>query len=78
MLGDFSRGVEPPEGVHTYVWAHGEAGCLKPVRRWARGHGIGKEQSAIGGYWRRGRENAVPTTVLGRLRAELGHLVDRD
>jgi NADPH-dependent ferric siderophore reductase len=78
LLGDFARTIELPAGVHTYVWAFGEAGCIKPVRRWAREHGIGKGQSEIGGYWRRGRVTAVPTTRLGRLRAELEHLVDRD
>lgn len=59
LLGDFAESLELPDDVWTYVWAFGEAGCIKPVRRWARAHGIGKHQSDIGGYWKRGRTNAL-------------------
>lgn len=38
----------------TYLWAAGEAGLLKPVRRWARAHGFARGTCDIAGYWRRG------------------------
>lgn len=38
----------------TYLWAAGEAGLLKPVRRWARSHGFVRGTCDIAGYWRRG------------------------
>lgn len=37
------------------VWLAGEAGMLKPLRRWARDTlGVPKEHCSITGYWRRG------------------------
>ncbi|MDO5724253.1 MAG: siderophore-interacting protein [Flaviflexus sp.] len=37
------------------VWLAGEAGMLKPLRRWARDElGAPKEHCSITGYWRRG------------------------
>ncbi|MCD4532817.1 siderophore-interacting protein [Nocardioides sp. cx-169] len=76
LLGDFVRGLTLPSDTFTYVWAGGEAGSVKPVRTWARAQGIGKGQSNISGYWRRGTSNQVPTSLLGRLRADVRHLVE--
>lgn len=38
----------------TYLWAAGEAGLLKPIRRWARAQGFARGTCNIAGYWRRG------------------------
>lgn len=44
-----------PIGDDTYVWAAGEATSLIPIRRHLRREvGLGKEQVAVDGYWRRG------------------------
>lgn len=63
LLGDFAERIELPADTWTYVWAFAEAGCIRPVRRWARAQGIGKKQSDIGGYWKLGRTNAVQDVV---------------
>lgn len=34
-----------------YVWAAGEAGRLKAIRRWTRALGIPEENVEITGYW---------------------------
>lgn len=48
-------GTDVPLGADVYVWLAGEAGAIKPVRRWVRGElGVGKEHSSITGYWKRG------------------------
>ncbi len=42
--------------AERYAWVAGEAGMLKPLRRWLLGPaGMTKEQVAIMGYWRQGR-----------------------
>ena len=47
--------TEVPAGATVHVWLAGEAGALKPVRRWVRGElGVTKEHSSITGYWKRG------------------------
>jgi NADPH-dependent ferric siderophore reductase len=76
-LGAFVSRLSPPEDTATYVWAAGEAGALKPVRSWARSQGIGKDQSDISGYWRRGRTGTVAPTVGERLRHTVTHLLAR-
>lgn len=47
-----------PLGIHndgsTYLWAAGEAGLLKSIRRWARANGFARGTCDIAGYWRRG------------------------
>ncbi|MCP9623512.1 Vibriobactin utilization protein ViuB [Nocardia otitidiscaviarum] len=49
------RGVEVPAGERVYVWLAGEAGVLKPLRRWVRTDlGVGPKDSLIAGYWKRG------------------------
>lgn len=73
-LGEHVRGIELPEDTWTYVWTGAEAGSVKPVRTWARKHGIGQPQSDISGYWKAGRTNAVPTGRLERLKREIEHL----
>ncbi|MGY3677929.1 siderophore-interacting protein [Streptomyces sp. TE33382] len=47
--------VAVPEGERVYVWAAGEAGQIKPLRRWVRDElGLDKADSDITGYWKRG------------------------
>lgn len=76
LLGDFAESIALPDDTFTFVFAYGEAGCIKPVRRWARAQGIGKEQSDIGGYWKQGRTNAVPASKVGLMVANARHAVD--
>jgi NADPH-dependent ferric siderophore reductase len=47
--------VAVPPGARVYVWAAGEAGQLKPVRRWVRRE-LRPDQAehSITGYWKRG------------------------
>ena len=44
------------------VWAAGEAGVLKPIRRWARAHGFARGTCDIAGYWRQERTSSVRTS----------------
>ncbi|MEV5200095.1 siderophore-interacting protein [Streptomyces sp. NPDC053720] len=47
--------VRVPEGERVYVWAAGEAGQIKPLRRWARDElRLEKADSDITGYWKCG------------------------
>ncbi|WP_447035626.1 siderophore-interacting protein [Streptomyces sp. DSM 118878] len=47
--------VTVPEGERIYVWAAGEAGQIKPLRRWARDElRLDKADVDITGYWKRG------------------------
>lgn len=47
--------VSVPGGERVYVWAAGEAGQLKPLRRWARDTlRLEKADYDITGYWKRG------------------------
>ncbi|MFG3531771.1 siderophore-interacting protein [Streptomyces sp. NPDC047917] len=47
--------VKVPEGERVYVWAAGEAGQIKPLRRWARDElRLEKADSDITGYWKCG------------------------
>ncbi|MFJ8857809.1 siderophore-interacting protein [Streptomyces sp. NPDC102451] len=47
--------VAVPEGERLYVWVAGEAGQIKPLRRWVRGElGLDKADHDITGYWKRG------------------------
>lgn len=50
------RAVSLPDDLGTvYVFAAGEAGDIKPIRRWLRREvGLPKEQVAVDGYWKRG------------------------
>lgn len=39
-----------------FVWLAGEAGAIKPLRRWVRDElGLGRDHSSITGYWKRGQ-----------------------
>jgi NADPH-dependent ferric siderophore reductase len=47
--------VTVPEGERVYVWVAGEAGQIKPLRRWVRDElGLDKADHDITGYWKRG------------------------
>ncbi|MFJ4915514.1 siderophore-interacting protein [Streptomyces sp. NPDC088726] len=47
--------VTVPEGERAYVWAAGEAGQIKPLRRWVRDElRLAKADHDITGYWKRG------------------------
>ncbi|SKC57872.1 siderophore-interacting protein [Krasilnikoviella flava] len=78
LLGDFAEGIELPTDTWAYVWAFAEAGCVKPVRRWARAQGIGKRQSDIGGYWKAGRTNSFQDVVADPSRHEEMHERQRE
>ncbi|MCE7082323.1 siderophore-interacting protein [Streptomyces sp. ST2-7A] len=54
-LADAMTAVTVPEGERVYVWAAGEAGQLKPLRRWVRDElRLPKGDHDITGYWKRG------------------------
>ncbi|KMS80875.1 siderophore-interacting protein [Prauserella rugosa] len=45
----------PSDDERLYVWLAGEAGTLKPLRRWVRDElGLSKHDHDITGYWKRG------------------------
>ncbi|EPH43223.1 siderophore-interacting protein [Streptomyces aurantiacus] len=47
--------VTVPENERAYVWAAGEAGQIKPLRRWVRDElRLEKADHDITGYWKRG------------------------
>ncbi|MET8778937.1 siderophore-interacting protein [Nocardia sp. NPDC004654] len=49
------RTVEVSAGERVYVWLAGEAGVLKPLRRWVRTDlGVDPKDYLIAGYWKRG------------------------
>jgi NADPH-dependent ferric siderophore reductase len=50
------RALRFPAGrVHAFV--HGEAGCVRDVRRHLVGErGVPREALSVSGYWRRGRD----------------------
>jgi NADPH-dependent ferric siderophore reductase len=56
-LADVVRAAGLPDGVpHTFL--HGEAGCVRDLRRWARATlGVPRELLSASGYWRRGRDD---------------------
>lgn len=54
-LARAAMAVTVPEGERVYVWAAGEAGQIKPLRRWVRDElCLDKADSDITGYWKRG------------------------
>ncbi|GAA3626140.1 hypothetical protein GCM10022419_134620 [Nonomuraea rosea] len=47
--------MKVPDGERVYVWLAGEAGQLKPLRRWVRDElGLDKGDYSVTGYWKRG------------------------
>ncbi|PPK63701.1 siderophore-interacting protein [Actinokineospora auranticolor] len=55
LLDRAVRAVRVPEGERVYVWIAGEAGSIKPLRRWVRDElGLDKTDHDITGYWKRG------------------------
>lgn len=49
------RTTDIPRDGSLYVWIAGEAGSIRPLRRWVREElGLGREHGAITGYWKRG------------------------
>ncbi|KAA1425267.1 siderophore-interacting protein [Mumia zhuanghuii] len=66
--------LDVPAGEPWTLWAAGEAGLLKPVRRWAKDHGLVNGRTAdISGYWKRGRTNEV--TARRMITHRLAHLL---
>ncbi|MFC4056231.1 SIP domain-containing protein [Actinomadura syzygii] len=52
LLADAVRTMQWPPGT-VFVWAAGEAGALKPVRRLLAERNLAREHTHITGYWRR-------------------------
>jgi NADPH-dependent ferric siderophore reductase len=56
LLERAARGTLIPGGATVFVWVAGEAGAIKPLRRWVRDElGLSKDHSSITGYWKRGQ-----------------------
>ena len=51
LYGEHPEWAAEPAAM-PYVWAAGEAGRLKAIRRWVRALGIPRENVEITGYWR--------------------------
>ncbi len=62
VLGAHLAALELPAERKVFLWAAGEAGVLKPIRRWARAHGFARGTCDIAGYWRKERTTAVRTS----------------
>lgn len=55
LLADAVSEVKVPEGERLYAWIAGEAGAIKPLRRWLRDDlGLAREDCDVTGYWKRG------------------------
>ncbi|GAB3363994.1 siderophore-interacting protein [Amycolatopsis echigonensis] len=55
LLADAVREVKVPDGERLYAWVAGEAGAIKPLRRWLRDDlGLAREDYDVTGYWKRG------------------------
>ena len=51
-----AAGELPAGAPHTFL--HGEAGCVRDLRRWARSElGVPRELLSASGYWRRGTDD---------------------
>lgn len=58
----------PAEAPHAFL--HGEAGCVRELRRWARGTlGVPRELLSASGYWRIGRDDEHWRTEKAEWRA---------
>jgi NADPH-dependent ferric siderophore reductase len=56
LLDRAVKGLQLPAG-DGYVWIAGEAGSLKPIRRYLRGLGLNRDWLEVDGYWKRGVVN---------------------
>ncbi|MGW4027438.1 siderophore-interacting protein, partial [Streptomyces sp. NPDC005009] len=55
LLARSVTAVTVPEGERLYAWIAGEAGQIKPLRRWVREElGLPRTDHEITGYWKRG------------------------
>ncbi|MFI5564188.1 siderophore-interacting protein [Amycolatopsis japonica] len=55
VLARAVRTIEVPAGERLYAWVAGEAGQIKPLRRWLKNDlGLGKDDHDVTGYWKRG------------------------
>ncbi|MEJ2860806.1 siderophore-interacting protein [Actinomycetospora flava] len=55
VLASAVRAVAVPPGESVYVWVAGEAGSIKPLRRWVRDDlGLDPADVSITGYWKLG------------------------
>ncbi|EME63452.1 siderophore-interacting protein [Amycolatopsis decaplanina] len=55
ILARAVRTIEVPAGQRLYAWVAGEAGQIKPLRRWLKNDlGLGKDDHDVTGYWKRG------------------------
>lgn len=58
LLEKAIRTVTVPEGQNVYAWVAGEAGQLRPIRKWVRSElGVGSKDCLIAGYWKHGIAN---------------------
>ncbi|GGC53279.1 siderophore-interacting protein [Hoyosella rhizosphaerae] len=49
------RAIDLPAGERVYIWISGEAGSIKPLRRWVRAEAkSARGDHLITGYWKRG------------------------
>lgn len=54
-LADAVREVRVPDGETVFAWIAGEAGSVRPLRRWVRDElGLGPDDHEVTGYWKRG------------------------
>jgi NADPH-dependent ferric siderophore reductase len=55
VLARAVRTIRVPPGERLYAWVAGEAGAIKPLRRWLRDElGLGQADHDVTGYWKRG------------------------
>ncbi|MEU4315510.1 siderophore-interacting protein [Nocardia sp. NPDC024068] len=55
LLEKAVRTADVPAGESVYAWVAGEAGQLRPIRKWIRGElGVGPKDCLIAGYWKHG------------------------
>ncbi|MFK0004968.1 siderophore-interacting protein [Paenarthrobacter sp. NPDC090522] len=73
LLAEAAETIEIPQDGHSYVWAAGEAGSLKPLRKWIKAAGLGKHSSDVDGYWKRGEKSNQEPGVVGTIINRLAH-----
>jgi NADPH-dependent ferric siderophore reductase len=56
VTGAHGAGELPPGAPHAFL--HGEASCVRDLRRWARTElGVGTDRLSASGYWRQGHDD---------------------